>query len=71
MNFYKQFCRELFSQLGGDKAVWSITMGDQAATGHSLLGEQHMRAFKVIQFVINAMSFYTTIPLLILVIQYK
>ncbi|KAF2367426.1 Lipid droplet-associated hydrolase [Trinorchestia longiramus] len=35
MNFYKQFCRELFRELGGTKAVWSITMGDQAATGHS------------------------------------
>lgn len=36
MNFYKQFCRELFTQLGGTKAVWSITMGEQAATSHGL-----------------------------------
>ncbi|XP_018026988.1 lipid droplet-associated hydrolase isoform X2 [Hyalella azteca] len=33
--FSYQFCRELFKELGGSKAVWSITMGDQAATGHS------------------------------------
>uniref|UniRef100_A0A6A7GC25 Lipid droplet-associated hydrolase n=1 Tax=Hirondellea gigas TaxID=1518452 RepID=A0A6A7GC25_9CRUS len=35
MNFYKQFCRELYSELGGRKAVWSITMGEQAATRHA------------------------------------